>query len=77
MILLVQVKPILTANQLDRLSNIFDNAGQVVFGVVVLSPVIAGFDTINWAVILSGIIGVIFCWWASLWVIKKGAKNDI
>lgn len=64
-------KPVLTATQIQRLSNIFDNAGQVVFGVVVLSPIISGLATINWFVILSGIMGVLFCWFASLWFARK------
>lgn len=74
MILLLRLKPILTLNQIDRLSNIFDNAGQVVFGIAVLSPIISGFYKINWLVILSGIMGVMFCWTASLWVVRKGEK---
>lgn len=75
MIWLVRLKPILTINQFERLSNIFDNAGQVIFGVVVLSPVISGFDRMNWFVILSGIVGVLFCWLASLWIAGKGEKR--
>jgi len=75
MIWLGQLKPILTINQLNRLSNIFDNAGQVIFGIVVLSPVISGFDRMNWFVILSGVVGVLFCWFASLWVVRKGEKR--
>lgn len=36
MIRLARLKPIFTINQLKRLSNIFDNAGQVIFGIATL-----------------------------------------
>lgn len=64
--------PTLTKNQLDRFSNIFDNAGQVIFGVVVLSPLISSFDKLNLLVILLGLTAICFCWVISIWFAKKG-----
>lgn len=65
-------QPVFTIGQFNRLSNIFDNAGQVVFAVVVLAPVASGFDKINWFVIASGVVGIIFSWMASIWFARKG-----
>lgn len=64
--------PVLTVNQINRLSNVFDNAGQVVLGVVVLSPIISGFDRVNLLVIVLGIAFTIFCWLTSIWFSGKG-----
>lgn len=73
------LKPILTVAQLQRLSNIFDNAGQVIFGVVVLSPFISAlfskFDITNMFVVLSGIVGSTLCWFASVWLAGKGEEK--
>ncbi|TSC65349.1 MAG: hypothetical protein CEO21_433 [Microgenomates group bacterium Gr01-1014_80] len=57
--------------KLNRLSNIFDNAGQVVFAVVVLSPFVADFDKIDRFVVLSGVIVVMVCWIVSVWLTRK------
>lgn len=65
-------KPILTENQLNRFSNIFDNAGQVILAVAVLSPMLAGFERTNLIVVISGVIVVILCWATSIWFAKKG-----
>jgi TM2 domain-containing membrane protein YozV len=65
-------KPTFTEHQFDRLSNIADNASQVVLGVVVLSPLIAGVDKVNMLVVLSGLLTVIMCWVGSMWFAKKG-----
>lgn len=59
-------------NQFGRVSNIFDNAGQVVLGIAVLSPVIVGFAEVNKFVIISGIVVTIFCWLVSIWLARKG-----
>ena len=67
-------EPVLSSAQLERLSNIFDNAGQVVLGVAVLSPIVVGFDKVNWFVVVSGVIVTIACWLMSLWFAKKGEK---
>ena len=61
----------LSHSRLNRLSNIFDNAGQVVFGVVVLSPLVAGFDKLDRFIVISGVIVVIICWLVSIWLTRK------
>lgn len=68
---LVKLKPVLNTNQLNRLSNIFDNAGQVFFGVVVLSPLIQGIDKVNPLVLTSGIVAVLICWITSILLMRK------
>ena len=68
---LKSLRPILTVKQIERLSNIFDNAGQVIFGVAVLSPLITGFKNVNIFVILTGIVGVITCWGTSILLERK------
>ncbi len=68
---LLPTKPIFTKDQISRLSNIFDNAGQVVFGVVVLSPLLVGFHQINWFVELCGIISTMSSWLISVGLAKK------
>jgi hypothetical protein len=69
---LYKKKPSLTINQFNRISNIFDNAGQVVFGVAVISPMISGFDKVDLYVVASSIVVVILCWVFSTWLAKKG-----
>lgn len=64
-------KSLLTENQIKRLANIFDNAGQVALGVVVLSPIISGFDRVNVFVVLSGIVGISVCWALSLFFERR------
>lgn len=64
-------KPLLTKNQIKRLANIFDNAGQVILAVVVLSPIISGFDRVNVFVVLSGIVGMGACWALSLFFERR------
>lgn len=59
-------------NQYNRLSSIFDNAGQVVLGIVVLSPIIAGFDKINAIIVILGLLLTIGLWLISIWFSKKG-----
>jgi len=44
---LFPTKPVFTPSQLDRLSNIFDNAGQGFFVVFLLTQAVEGFDKIN------------------------------
>ena len=64
-------KPILTAGQIERLSNIFDNAGQVALGAGVVAPLFAGFDKIDIASVVFGIILVSLCWTLSMWLAKR------
>jgi hypothetical protein len=63
-------KPVLNINQLARLSNIFDNAGQVIFGVAVLSPLIS-LDNFSPLTLILGLTGVLLCWIISLILIRK------
>lgn len=72
--LLIGREPSLTTDQFDRIANIFDNAGQVVLGIVVLSPLIAGFDQTNPIVLTLGILVTIACWIFSVWFSKKRGK---
>lgn len=65
-------RPVFTTNQFNRLSNIFDNAGQVVLGVAVIAPIISGFKFSNLPVVLSGIIVISLCWAASIWFASQG-----
>lgn len=56
-----------TVSQLKRFANIFDNAGQVFLGSLVLSPVITPNNSTSFTqVILSGGILTVFVWWLSL-----------
>jgi len=71
-ILSIVKNPVFTIRQFDRLSNIFDNAGQVIFGVAVLSPVITGVDKVNILVVILSIVTVFLCWVASVWLAKRG-----
>lgn len=64
-------EPRLTSRQFGRLANIFDNAGQVVFGVIVLSPLISGLDSINLFVVLFGIVSVALCWSVSIYLERR------
>lgn len=68
-------KPFLIESQFDRISNIFDNAGQVVLGIAVLSPIISGFKTINLPVVFSGVIVISLCWATSVWFTRKGEQK--
>lgn len=58
-------------NQIERLSNIFDNAGQGFFVVLILTPLVEGFDKINPLVLLLGASSVVFCWAVSLILAKR------
>lgn len=64
-------KPVFTSSQLDRLSNIFDNAGQGIFVVLVLTPLVQGIDKTNIWVLGLGAIGVVFLWMVSLLLSRK------
>ena len=64
-------KPILTRSQIERLSNIFDNAGQVALGAGVVAPLFAGIDKVDIGSVVSGIVLVSLCWLLSLWLAKR------
>ena len=68
--LLAQREPFFTINQFSRLSNILDNAGQVVFGITVVTPFFT--NTINYQSLLLGGIMIFICWITSLWLAKRG-----
>ncbi len=56
-----------TINQLKRFSNIFDNAGQVFLGSLVISPLVSPSALDELApVMLAGIGLTFFLWWVSL-----------
>ncbi len=73
--MLIFNKPVLTTEQFERLSNIFDNAGQIVFGAGVFTPVLSGIDKVNIYILLSCIVGVLFCWFLSVWLAKRGKEQ--
>ncbi|MBI2641526.1 hypothetical protein HYW87_02920 [Candidatus Roizmanbacteria bacterium] len=60
------MKLLFTKEQLQRLANIFDNAGQIFFGTSVLTPIIFGVEKDNKLVVILGLVGMLFCWWVSL-----------
>ena len=68
------LKPVFTIKQLERLSNIFDNSGQGVFVVVVLTPLVSGLDRIKLSVLLFGVVATFICWMFSVWLAQKGEK---
>ena len=65
-------KPVFTPAQIERFSNIFDNAGQVFLGVLVLTPIVQGIDKTNIVVIISGRLYVLSCWIFSIILAQKG-----
>jgi len=64
-------KPVFTPSQIERLSNIFDNAGQGIFVVGVLTPLVEGIDKTNPAVLLLGVFYVVLCWAVSIILAKR------
>ena len=60
--------------QLLRIANIFDNAGQVFLGTSVLTPLIFGVEKDSKFVVLLGIFGMIISWWISLRVTRIAAN---
>lgn len=68
-------KPVLTINQIQRLSNIFDNAGQIVLGVAVVSPIIA--KDVDYLVVVLGLITVVFCWLVSMFLARMEEINEL
>jgi hypothetical protein len=67
--------PLLTPSQLERLSNILDNAGQGFFVVFLLTQAVEGFDKTNPLVLALGTIAVIACWTASLILAKREVEK--
>jgi hypothetical protein len=58
---------LLTNSQIKRLSNVFDNAGQVLFGYLVIGQVVgSGIFIKVTADIVSGILITVLFWYISL-----------
>lgn len=51
--------------QLKRLSNIFDNAGQVLLGSLILNPLLTP-TNVSDVIIISGVLMILVVWWVSL-----------
>jgi len=75
MLFFLPKKPVFTSPQLDRLSNILDNAGQGFFVVLVLTPLVQGIDKINPWVLALGVLYMAICWTASLFLAKKEGEK--
>ena len=71
MLFFLPKKPVFTPSQFERISNILDNAGQGFFVVLVLSPLVNGFDKINPWMVLLGIVDVVVCWTVSIIFSKR------
>jgi hypothetical protein len=69
--LLLPREAILTTNQLDRIANILDNAGQVGLGIIILEPIFIN-HSINIFIIISGCIAVVGVWLVSIAIAKRG-----
>jgi hypothetical protein len=63
-----------TPAQIERISNILDNLGQVLFAVMILTPVVQGFDTTNLWVAVLGTIDVVACWSGSIILARRKNK---
>lgn len=59
-------------NQYNRISNILDGAGQIVFGVAVVTSLIQGLDNLDLRVLSLGIGVAVFCWVVSIMLARKG-----
>lgn len=74
MIELILVRIRFSSEQLSRLANILDNAGQVVLGTVVLGPFVSGgLDRLSLFMIILGLSLILLLWTGSL-VLEKGAN---
>ena len=63
-----------TPAQIERFSNIFDNAGQVFLAVMVLTQVVQGIDKSNVLVLVFGVIDMLLCWTVSIILAKRRDK---
>lgn len=57
-----------TKDQIKRMANIFDNAGQVVLASVIIPPLLGLFDARSSRVIILfiGMLTTVIFWWLSL-----------
>jgi len=72
-IIYIWKEPVLTPSQFSRLSNIFDNAGNVFLAVIVISPFIGNVDKPNWFVIVVGTFLTLASWSFSILLAKKSS----
>jgi hypothetical protein len=75
LIILAPKEPVLTSEELNRFANIFDNAGQVILGVMVLTPLIAKFDTPRTDVVILGLVAMVICWFSSWQFTRKATQT--
>jgi hypothetical protein len=61
----------LTPAQIERIANILDNLGQVLFAVMILTPVVQGIDKTNIWVLVLGTIDVVVCWAGSIILARR------
>lgn len=64
-------EPVFTQEQLERISNIFDNAGQVILGIVVVTPLVGGIDKLDIGGVILGLVSVLLCWTVSISLARK------
>ena len=57
---------VFTKSQIQRMANIFDNAGQVCLATAVLTPLISNIERGKLIVVLLGLLATIALWWLSL-----------
>ena len=76
MLFFLYAKREFTPTQIERFANIFDNAGQVFLAVMVLTPIVQGFDNANIPVIILGLIDTALCWGLSIVLAKRRDKQD-
>lgn len=62
---------VLTVNQLQRLSNIFDNAGQVVLAVMVLGPMFSPLNIFSVFMVILGLVTIFVCLMLSVWLARR------
>ena len=67
-------KPKLTSEEILRLANILDNAGQVFLGVMVLAPLVAGVDRRGQLMVSMGLIFTTLSWFFSWWLTRKAGE---
>ena len=63
-----------TPAQIERFSNIFDNAGQVFLAVMILTQVVQGIDKSNVLVLVFGVIDMLLYWTVSIILAKRRDK---
>lgn len=61
--------------ELLRFANIFDNAGQVFLGGLVIAPFFSGIDFNKALVIPFGMLLTLGCWFFSWWLTREANKR--